>query len=268
MNPILLAVLWLLIPSQQPDHPGTELTQQQTQEAREKSESFRKAAIHLNELAANVHSEEDARVFVDAVAEPFGRGRFQSWTTQGIRHRIARAEFDAVSNPSKLIPEQRIVDIWNEYVREIDAPADSLVSAAEIHNLRDATYAMSQMLWDRKGMQQLWTIPSIYALGTDGKIAAGCRAVEALKIFHDMSFSFQNIQSARERVQKGILVSERVNQQRQNPAPRAQGAKSGLAASVKANPMVAAESRYLQAHGDGDYRRLLMRLFAELFPEE
>jgi hypothetical protein len=186
----------------------------------------------------------------------------------GIRHRIAHAEFQAVSDPSRLIPEQRIVDIWNEYVREMDAPAETLVNVAEVHNLRDAMFTMSHSMWERKGMQQLWTIPSIYSVGADGKTASGCRAIEALKILHDMSFSFQNIQSARERVQKGVLVSDQINHQEQNSAPRPPTAKASITASIKVNPIVAGESRYIQAHGEGDYLRLLERLFADLFPED
>jgi hypothetical protein len=269
MNPIPLAFLLLFVTPQQSAAPQSEASHQQTlEQAREKSESFREAAMHLNQLAGNVHSEEDARAFVDAVAEQFGGGQLQRWTTQGIRHRIARVEFQAVSDPAKLIPEQRIVDIWNEYVREIDAPSETLVSVAEIHNLRDAMLTMSHVMWDRKEMHQLWTIPSIYAMGADGKIAVGCRAVEALKIFHDMSFTFQNIQSARERVQKGILVSDRVKQQEQNPAPRPQTSKGSLIASASINPLRTAEIRYVQAHGERDYRLLLERLFAELFPAD
>ena len=269
MNPIPLAFLLLFVTPRQSAAPQSEASQQQTlEQSREKSEVFRKAAIHLNQLAGNVHSEEDARAFVDAVAEQFAGSQLQLWTTQGIRHRIARAEFQAVSDPAKLIPEQRIVDIWNEYVREIDAPSETLVSVAEVHNLRDATLTMSHVMWDRKEMHQLWTIPSIYAMGADGKIAIGCRAVEALKIFHDMSFTFQNIQSARERVQKGILVSDRVKQQEQNPAPRPQTSKGSLIASASINPLRTAEIRYVQAHSERDYRLLLERLFAELFPAD
>jgi hypothetical protein len=268
MNPIPLAVLLLFVAPQQPDPPPAQLTQQQRlEQAREKYEPTRQAAIHLNELAGNIHSEADARLFVDAVAERFADSPLQNWTTRSIRHRVARAEFQAVSDPAKLIPEQRIVDIWNEYVRELDAPAETLVNVAEVHNLRDAMLTMSQRMWKPEGFQQLWTIPGIYALSVDGKVASGCRAVEALKLFHDMSFSFQNIQSARDRVQKGIVVSEVSRQREQNPTPRPQQVKSSLAATTPINPVMMAERHYLQAHGEPDYMRLLERLFNELFPD-
>jgi hypothetical protein len=269
MNPILLAVVLLLAAPQQPDPPHSQPNQQQSAEqAHEKREQARQAAIHLNELAGNIHSEADARAFVDALAEQFSGGQLQTWTTRSIRHRVARAEFHAVSDPAQLIPEQRIVDIWNEYVRELDAPAETLVNVSELHNLRDAMLTISQRMWKPERFQQLWTIPNIYAVNADGKVANGCRAVEALKIFHDMSFTFQNIQSVRERVQKGILVSDRVKQQEQNSAPRPQTSKGSLIASASVNPLRTAEIRYVQAHGDLEYRLLLERLFAELFPAD
>jgi hypothetical protein len=268
MNPIPLALLLLFVAPQQPNPPQSQPTQQQSlEQLHERREQARQVAVHLNELAGNIHSEADARLFVDAVAEPFADGQLETWTTRSIRHRVARAEFQAVSDPAKLIPEQRIVDIWNEYVREVDAPAETLVNVAEVHNLRDAMLTMSQRMWKPEGFQQLWTIPGIYAVGTDGKIAGGCRAVEALKIFHDMSYSFQNIQSARERVQKGVVVSEVSRQREQNPTPRPQQVKSSLAATTRINPLTLAEHHYVQAHGQRDYLRLLERLFEELFPE-
>lgn len=79
---------------------------------------------------------------------------------------MAHAEYEAVSDPSRLIPEQRIVDLWNEYVRELDAPEETLVTLAEVHNLRDAMYFGSKAMWKREGFtQQIWTAPDIHAVG-------------------------------------------------------------------------------------------------------
>jgi hypothetical protein len=265
MIAIPIAVMLLFWPSQQsvPSQPGP-TREQQLAEAREKYEPTRQAAIRVNELAGSIHSEDDARVFVDAVAEHAGQ---QSWTTRSIRHRVAHAEYAAVSDPSRLIPEQRIVDIWNAYVRELDAPEETLVTLAEMHNLRDAMYTSSQLMWKRGGFtQQFWTIPNVYALDADGKVASGCRAVEALKILHDMFYFFQNVQSARERVQKGVLVSDLARRSEQSTQPRV--AKSQLSASRNTRPVLAAEIRYLQAHSQDDYEHILRRLFGELFPAE
>jgi len=271
MTPIPLAVVFLFAATQESvPQPQYELTQQQRlEQAREKYEPTRQAAIHVNELAGNIHSEADARNFVDAVAERLTGNQHQAWTTRGIRHRVAHAEYRAAFDAEHLIPEQRIVDIWNEYVRELDSPEETLVTVAELHNLRDAMYTSSRSMWKREGFtQQFWTIPNIYAVDADGRIASGCRAVEALKIFHDMFYFFQTVQGARERVLKGVLVSDLVRQREQGGTPRPQVVKSQLSASRNTNPVLAAENRYVQAHGERDYRRLLERLFAELFPAD
>ncbi|MGA8271997.1 MAG: hypothetical protein WB919_10615 [Candidatus Sulfotelmatobacter sp.] len=158
--------------------------------------------------------------------------------------------------------------MWNEYVRELNAPEETLVTVAEVHNLRDAQYNSSRFMW-KKNMQQIWTVPNAYAVGADGKVASGCRAVEALKILHDMFYLFRNVESARERVQKGVLVSDLNIHRAQDSAPRPQAVKSRLVvATATPNPVTSAASSYVQAHGAGDYQRLLERLYSELFPAE
>jgi hypothetical protein len=267
--PLALALLFG-VPLQSAAPQRTELTPEQLEQVREKQESFRQAAIQINQLAGNIHSEADAREFVDTVAERLSGKDLTSWTARGIRHRVARAEYQAVSDPSRLIPERRIVELWNQYVRELDAPEETLITVAELHNLRDAMYTSARYLWKREDVpQSMWTAPEIYAVGTDGKVASGCRAIEALKIFHDMFNTFQLVQSARERVGKGILVSDEFKRREQDPKPRLKSVQSShLGISSQANPLISAELRYVQAHGERDYQHLLERLFAELFPED
>jgi hypothetical protein len=271
MFAISLALLFLIGSPQEslPQQSDSALSQRLA-EAQQLREATRQAAIHINDLAGRIHSEADAQAFVDAVAERFTSDLLQSWMTRSIRHRVARAEYEAVSNPANLISEQRVVNIWNEYVRELDAPEETLVTAAELHNLRDASFTMNKRMWKKDQFpQSLWTMPDVYAVDAEGKVARGCRALEALKILHDMSFSFQSVLGARNRVQKGILVSDMVRQSRQDAAPRPQPAQmhGELKATRNENPVRLAEYHYVQAHGERDYQRLLQRLFAELLPE-
>src|ERR1700682_6611314 len=101
----------------------------------------------MNELAAHISSEADARAFVDAVADMFADSLPPSWATRGIRERIAHAEYKAVSDPLRQVPEQRIAEVWNKYVREIGASQEAIVTAAEIHSMRDATFTVGQGMW-------------------------------------------------------------------------------------------------------------------------
>ena len=285
----LVAVLLLGAPQQaDPSQPGLrqiqagpsepQWTPEQREGIRQKQEQFRQQyeptrqrAIHINDLAGNIHSEADARAYVDAVAEELTGHRTMSWTTRSIRHRVAHAEYEAVTDPSRQIPEQRVVDIWNEYVREIDAPAEALVTVAELHNLRDAMYlGASEYTWKRELAQSIWTMPNVYALDADGKVASGCRAIEALKLIHDMHDTFQNVRFARERVQKGVLASEAFKQRQPNLAQSAKPMFSSaeLHAISARNPIQPAVYRFQQEHGERAYQQLLRRLFAELFPED
>lgn len=278
MIAIPLVAALLLGSPQQADVSQPHWTPEQLEQIKQKEEQFRRQyeptrqrAIHINDLAGNIHSEADARAFVDAVAEELTGHRHMSWTTRRIRRRVAHAEYEAVSDPSRQIPEQRIVDIWNEYVREIDAPEETLVTVAELHNLRDSMYlGASQITWERELGQSIWTMPNIYALDADGKVASGCRAVEALKIIHDMHDMFQNVRFARQRVQKGVLPSEAFQQRQLNPAQPAKAmfSSGGLLATSIRNPIPPAVYRFQQEHGERAYQQLLRRLFAELFPED
>jgi len=266
--PLAVALLFAAPQLPVPQQPDPALQQQKLEEAREKYEPTRQAAVHLNDLAGNIHSEADATAFVDAVAERQAAST-PSWATWIIRRQIAHAEYEAVSDPSRLIPEQRIVNVWNEYVRELDAPEETLVTVAELHNLRDAMYTGSKFLWKKGGLtQQFWTIPNVYAVDANGKVADGCRAVEALKILHDMFNTFETVRGACERVQKGLLVSDTVMQRQQGGSPRSSIVRSELRAVANANPLPAAEMRYVQTHGESDYSLLLLRLYLELFPAD
>jgi hypothetical protein len=228
-------------------------------------ERDRQAAIEINDLAGRIHSENDATALVDKIADLFADTLPQAWVTADIRHRLAHAEFQAVSDPLQMIPEQRIVDVWNKYVREIAASDEALVTVAEIHNLRDAEFAISQSLWSHDGNQSIWMVPNIYSIGSDGKVAEGVRPVETLRIFHDLDMFFSNLRGARERVRKGILVSDQIRKLQENPPPKHKTV-ARLGGHVDTSPVRAAEYRYMQEHGPYILIAVVEKLFDELFP--
>jgi hypothetical protein len=144
---IALAAVLLLAAPQRPDSPQPQPQQpepqtktppsapvlqpykptpEQLEQANQKYEATRLTVVHINGLAGSIHSEADARVFIDAVVDQFTGGNHQSWiqrwATRGIRHKVAHAEYEAATDAGRPIPEQRVVDVWNEYVRELDAP--------------------------------------------------------------------------------------------------------------------------------------------------
>src|SRR3954468_3743066 len=160
--------------------PGPEEIERMRQQAQEAAEKHRQTAIRLNELAGRIRTEEDARQLVEGVAEVFADALPPPWATSDVRARVAGAEFRAATDPSQLIPEERVATIWNAYVKEIGAAEETVVNASENHALRDLKYATSKMIWTRAWNQTVWTMPNIYAVGNDGKVAKGCRPLEAL----------------------------------------------------------------------------------------
>src|SRR5882762_9807816 len=213
----------------QQESPKPEELTAARREARLRYERFRQESIRVNELAAHIGSEADARAFVDAVADMFADSLPPSWATRGIRERIAHAEYEAVSDPLRQIPEQRVADVWNKYVREIGASEEAVVTAAEIHSMRDGTFAVVQVMWSRGMNQSAWTMPSIFAVGVDGKVAEGCRAVEAIRVIHDLDELFDNLRGARGCGRALSLLTRsrgvwRIRRQIRRPAP---GCKRG-----------------------------------------
>lgn len=232
-------------------------------ELRARIERNRQTAIEINDLAAGIHSEADAKFLVDKIADVFADNLPPSWMTSGIRQRLAHAEYEAVSDSSRLIPEQRIADVWNEYIREIGASDEALVTISELHNLRDADFASAQYLWSRG--QSIWTVSTIYALGADGKVAEGARPIEALRIFYDLDMMFDNLRAARERIRKGVLVSDEIRKRLENP-PATLKATARLEMRAVNNPVWPAEHRYVLRHGPFVLNGFMEKLFDELFP--
>jgi hypothetical protein len=236
------------------------------QRAPDEYEQHKQAAIHINEVAGQIHSEADASALVSEIAVLFAKELPPAWASASIRQRVAHAEYETVGNPAKLIPEQRIVDVWNQYVKQIGAPDEAMVSVAEIHNMRDGSYTAAQWMWAR-GHQTIWTTPNVYALGPDGEVADGCRALEALRVIHDLEGLFQNLRAARDRLRRGIVASEEVKKRVGEPDPPPHST-ARLEAHEDTNPIRPAEQRYVQQHGREAHSQLLARLFDELFPSE
>jgi hypothetical protein len=255
-----LALALILATPPQDNSPDAQAALQRAHDAYER---HHQAALRINDLAARIHSQADAESMVGEIATLFENELPPLWATGSTRQRVARAEYESVTDPARLIPEDRIANVWNEYIREIGAPDEAIVSAAEIHNMRDATFTMSQMMWAR-GHQTIWTMPNVYALGPDGRVSNGCRALDTIRVIHDLDTLFQNLLSARERLRKGMVASEQLKKKMGESTTL--GSTARLEALPRTNPTRAAEQRYVREHGSIAFAQLLVRLFDELFP--
>jgi hypothetical protein len=263
---ITLGLVFALLIGVPQDSRSTESQANMQQRAQDEYERHKQAAIRINELAGRIQSESDASTLVSEIAGLFAKELPPAWAGGGIRQRVAHAEYDAARSPATLITEQRITEVWNQYVREIRAPDEAIVSVAEIHNMRDAECAASRLMWER-GNKTIWTMPNMFALGPDGRVADGCRALDAIRVIYDLEALFQNLRGARDRLQKGIVASEEIKKREVEPNPQALGTVR-LALHAATNPIRPAEQLYVQEHGSVAYAQLLARLFDALFPPE
>jgi hypothetical protein len=219
----------------------------------------------INDLAGHIQSLDDARKLVDLVGAEFSHELPPRWATRSIRNGIARAEFESATDPGRLISEQHVADVWNDYLAKIGAPQESYVTSAEIHTLRDTNYVSSQLFWAR-GHQTVWTVPNIYAVGENGKVANGCRALEAINILWQLANQPELLAGTRELIRKGQLWSDMYKNPSKPPAP---GSERGYVSARMAppNPVQQAALQYMRDNGshalNGAIKGLLENLFAD-----
>ena len=228
-------------------------------------ERHREAAIQINELAGRIRSEADAQALVDGIADVLADALPTTWSSANVRQRVARAEYLATSEPAQRIPEQRVADIWNEYVQSIGAPEEALVTVVEIHSMRDGAYAVSQRMWTHWHNQTIWTMPNIFAVDATGKIAEGCRGVEVLRIIYDLDMMFGNLRSARKRIHEGVVLSEEIKKGDQENSASPKGT-ARVVVRASDNPMRPAEYNYIRQYGSENFSLVLVGLFDKLFP--
>jgi len=260
----MIPLVFVLLLAALPQNASTASPQTMQPRTPDEYERHKQAAIRINERAGRINSESDASAVVSEIAGLFAKELPPAWASTGIRQRVAHAEYETVHNPAKLISEQRIADVWNQYVKEIGAPDEAIASVAEIHNMRDGSFTVAQLMWAR-GNQTIWTMPNVYALGPDGKVAHGCRALEAIRVIHDLEDLFQNLRGARDRLRSGIVLSDETKKRVAQPQPHG---TVRLEAHAGTNPIRPAEQRYLQEHGSLAYEQLIARLFGDLFPPD
>jgi hypothetical protein len=218
---------------------------------------YRQRAEELDQLASSIQSPADARQFVDFVADLFEKETPSGWTRGSVRTLVAEAEFAAVSDAQKGIPEARVAEAWNGFVETIQAAEDQKVTAAEIHNLRDAFLTTSRIAWKRWS-RNIWAVPSIYNALPGGELAPGCRAVESIRVLWDLANTPGNVKAARERVREGVLMSDLYRKELEAPAPS--GTRGGMVMGHvrSAYPIETAQREYVRLKGERAFRRAVM----------
>lgn len=232
-----------------------------------KAALFFQRSLEINDLASKPQSLDDSHHLINLVADIFADNLPPGWSTRSLRDQIALAEYETANASPTLIPEQRVADAWNRYVQTIGASPEALVTVAEIHNLRDGSYASARFMWSR-GIRSIWTAPAIYATTPDQKLADGCTALETLYLLWDISNQFNNLLAARERVKAGVLVSDTLKPIPPGAATPQHSSHVKFSTGRRQDPVGDAASRYATNHGTHALIRALQTLTNDLFPKQ
>jgi len=130
----------------------------------------------VDELGTSGHirTEADARAYVKALVERWDP-RETSPHLAEFEERLAQAEYLAVRDSKKLIPESQVAKTFNRLMDEWEMPSWTRVSMPELNAFRTA-YAST-------------VYPRSVARLADGSIAPGCRPTEALFLVHILDFT-------------------------------------------------------------------------------
>ena len=220
-------------------------------------------AIVIDYVASRIQSPDEARKLVDLVAAEFSDEMPKRWASRSIRERVALAEYKSATDPGSLIPEQRIADVWNDFVTKIGAPKETMLNAAEIHYARDAQYVSAQLSWTNYG-KNIWSVPGVFALGPDGKIAKGARALEAIRLLWNLSNN-DDFAGTHKQVEKGVLLSDLYpHPDRLIPPSQRSGT---MMAGIVSFPVQGAAMQYMRNHGVRAFDRQIESMLKELLAD-
>jgi hypothetical protein len=103
----------------------------------------------------------------------------------------------------------------------------------------------ARIFWVRE--QDIWTIPGIFAVGPDGKVAQGSRALEAIRLLWLLGNNGDDFPGIHAATQKGVLVSDLIKQQAKSGS--GQGQSAVLVARMVSYSVQQAAFRYMHDHG-------------------
>jgi len=209
-------------------------------------EAQRERLTTINDLAATASDITATRKLVGMTFSLLAPEAPDRWTDPVLCERLAEAEFLSITTRGGLISEERVATAWNNYAKVINLPSADIVTSAEIHSLREGSKAASDFLWNR-GNRSLWTLPNIYALDSNGRLASGCRVLETLRILWDLNVHIENLEGARQRLNaKAPTPSAQLS----TPSGRIPGAMMLQSALQQESTTQIAEKAFVRMNGD------------------
>lgn len=119
----------------------------------------------------HIQTEADARAYIETLVKRWGP---KETNYPDLIDRLARAEYAAVRNPARLIPESQVAKAFNLLMDKWEMPSWTRISVPELHAFR-ISYALT-------------VYPRSVARLPDQSIAPSCRPSEALFLLHMLDF--------------------------------------------------------------------------------
>ena len=239
--------------------------EQQKRETDEEAAERNLQTRHINNVAGSIHSEADAREYVNLLWKHFAPD-VPKWIARSTLDRVARAEYAAVAG-GEFIPEDRIANSFNNFVQRIGAPDWAHVTPEELHAIRAGELASAKATWN--SYPNIWLMPNIYHVGSAGNLAPGCRAVEALKMLYTLNHLFSNAIYARERLRQNPVASHTVEARQSSPSSQEQLREYRVAfarAQEKEQELRRVEFEYVKQHGSKAYEAIVREMIDGVLP--
>jgi hypothetical protein len=117
-----------------------------------------------------IRTEADALAYVEILVKRWGPSPKELPDLAEFEQRLARAEYAAVRNPEKRIPESQVAKVFNQLMDEWQMPRWTRISVSELHVFR---WHYATAIYPRSVLR----LP-------DESIAPNCRPTEALLLLH------------------------------------------------------------------------------------
>jgi hypothetical protein len=239
----------------------------QKQEWQDKASESARQVTRINEVAGSIHSEADARKYLDLLWNYFSDGA-PKWFVPSILERVARDEYEAVVH-GRYISEERIAQSFNNFVQQIGAPDWARVTPEELRTIRDGEFKSAKAVWG-DSCANIWMMPNAYHVDASGKLAPGCRAVESLKLLYTVNDLFTNVIYARERPRQGSTPSNIGEIVHQSSGPSAAQIRENRGLLTRGQQreqeLRQIELNYVNQHGTRAYEKIVREMIEEVLP--
>lgn len=143
----------------------------------------------IDELGSpdRIRTEANAKAYVEALWKRWGYSPNETYPHLAVfEEQLAHAEYAVVRDPSKLIPESKVVKTFNKLMDEWQTPSWTRISVSELHAFR---FTPATTIYPR----------SVARL-PDQTIAPSCRPTEALILLYLLDYDAAMLPEIREQV--------------------------------------------------------------------